>query len=401
VQGRNIRKNSYLTFKEICWEKGLISHDDVLYFSYLILKQNVFVREILRAKFPYFLIDEFQDTSPLQLEIIKLVAKKEAIVGVIGDPCQSIFSFQGAEENTFNEFYLDGMMFYMLENNHRSTEQIISALNRMRNDPNFIQFSPDFKLGNKPILLIGNPMDAFYSFFSGLEDEKDWCVLAYKNDVINGIIYDNLSFTDNNIDLFYKDNNRGKLIYFIIHALEYGKQMKVKEAMKFMKKAFNKVENFTERDSLIILNNLLNKYNEINTLTIKEFYNTYIYNSHGIKGKISAGKINKFYESLTYKKVASLVNITDDSSSYRTIHKAKGEEFNSVLVVVPEGNNKNLDFLISPDMKKEEHRVLYVALSRAKEKLYINIPDVLPKENLEKINSIFDLHYLNSEKKSR
>src|SRR5690606_33740620 len=123
VQGRNIKKNSYLTYKQICWERGLMSHDDVLYFSYLILKQNEDIRNIIRAKFPYFLIDEFQDTSPLQVEIIKLIAEKETVVGVIGDPCQSIFSFQGADENTFNQFYLDGMSFYVLENNHRSTKR--------------------------------------------------------------------------------------------------------------------------------------------------------------------------------------------------------------------------------------------------------------------------------------
>ncbi|MCU9599897.1 UvrD-helicase domain-containing protein [Pallidibacillus thermolactis] len=395
VQGRNIKKNSYLTYKQICWERGLMSHDDVLYFSYLILKQNEDIRNIIRAKFPYFLIDEFQDTSPLQVEIIKLIAEKETVVGVIGDPCQSIFSFQGADENTFNQFYLDGMSFYVLENNHRSTKQIITVLNRMRNDVNFIQYSPDEKSGNKPILLIGDSFDAYYRFLSELENEKDWCILAYKNDVINSIKFDIPDFESDEFDLYYRDKERGKLIYHIIHAIEYGRQMKLKDALKFMKKAFRKIDNFTDRDSIRKLNNLLSNYETISSLNIKEFYNTYIYNFHGIKSKISSGAINEFYESLTYKEVAALVNITDDRSSYKTIHKAKGEEFNNVLVVVPkEENYKELDFLLSPNMKKEEHRVFYVALSRAKEKLYINIPSISKEE--ADILEDFDRVYLDS-----
>ncbi|MGR6010400.1 UvrD-helicase domain-containing protein [Bacillus cereus] len=65
-----------MLYKKLCWEQGLLSHDDVLYFSYLLIKRNKKIREIIRAKFPYFLIDEFQDTSPLQVAIIKLLAKK-------------------------------------------------------------------------------------------------------------------------------------------------------------------------------------------------------------------------------------------------------------------------------------------------------------------------------------
>ncbi len=71
------------------------------------------------------------------------------VVGVIGDPCQSIFSFQGANVSTFSQFYLENMSLYVLENNHRSTEQIISVLNYVRKDEHFVQHSPDNKLGKQ------------------------------------------------------------------------------------------------------------------------------------------------------------------------------------------------------------------------------------------------------------
>lgn len=395
VGNRNIKKASYMTFKEICWSRGLMSHDDVLYFSYLIIKNSEEIKEIIRAKFPYFLIDEFQDTSPIQVEITRLIAKKETVVGVIGDPCQSVFSFQGADENTFNQFSLDGMNLYVLEDNHRSTQQIISVLNFIRNDHNFVQHSPDEKSGRKPILLIGDAFSA-YNLFKNECSQKKWCVLGYKNDVTNGIKYDVREFVSNETDLFYRDNERGKLIYYVIHAMEYGRQMKLQEAIKLMKRAFRSVEQYSDKDAFRDLKKLLDEYENIILLNIKEFYNLYIFKQHGVKGKITSGKISEFYEELKYERVAAIVNIADDKSSFKTIHKAKGDEFEDVLVIVPgRKDNKHLDFLLSPDMSNEEHRVYYVGLSRAKNQLYVNVPE-LTEENFQLLD-YFDVVVLKSQ----
>ncbi|EWG09375.1 ATP-dependent helicase [Cytobacillus firmus] len=359
VEERFIKKNSYLTYKEICWEQGMMSHDDVLYFSYLILKKHEKVKEIIRAKFPYFLIDEFQDTSPIQVAITTLLAEKEITVGVIGDPSQSIYSFQGANGKTFSQFNIKGMSFYILENNHRSTIQIISVLNHMRNDKHFIQHSPDNKVGNKPVILIG---DVFSSYRYFLENVKnDWCVLSYKNEVTNRIKYDIRDIVTTDFDLFYRDNKRGRLIYFVVHALEYGRQMKLKDAIKYMKKAYRSIEDFTDQDAFRNLKRLLNNYEDYYSNNIKDFYNTHIFNYYGVKSKITKGEISEYYENLGFDRLAAIVNIADDKSFHKTIHKAKGDEFKNVLVISSENNyNKQLDFLLSPDMSKEEHRVFYV-----------------------------------------
>ncbi|MDM5264830.1 ATP-dependent helicase [Bacillus wiedmannii] len=377
----SVKKESYIVYKKLCWEHGMLSHDDVLYFSYLLIKRYKRIREIVRAKFPYFLIDEFQDTSPLQVEIIKLIAEKEMVLGVIGDPCQSIFSFQGASERSFSQFSLKEMVIYSLESNYRSTQQIVSVLNYLRNDESFVQYSPKKKSGNTPTILIGDAFTSYYEFKKNCSVEK-WCVLGYRNETANSIEYsiEDLIFTD--IDnLFYKDGNRSKIIYYAIHAIEYGRQLKMKEALKFMKKIFKSVENFSEKDSFVVLKRLLNEYKVFNSMNIKEFYNTYIYNCYGIKQEIKSGKIKDYYESLQYNQVASLVNIADDNSSFKTIHKAKGDEFDNILLIIPKSNcTKFLKFLLSPDMKNEEHRVYYVALSRAKNSLYINIPTIPENE---------------------
>jgi DNA helicase-2/ATP-dependent DNA helicase PcrA len=67
-----IKTDSYLEYKKMTWEKGLIHHDDVLFFSYQLIKKHPFILQVLRSKFPYFFIDEFQDTNPIQVIILWL-----------------------------------------------------------------------------------------------------------------------------------------------------------------------------------------------------------------------------------------------------------------------------------------------------------------------------------------
>ena len=392
----SVKRDSYMLYKKLCWEQGLLSHDDVLYFSYLLIKRNKKIREIIRAKFPYFLIDEFQDTSPLQVAIIKLLAKKEMVVGVIGDPCQSIFSFQGANVSTFSQFYLENMSLYVLENNHRSTEQIISVLNYVRKDEHFVQHSPDNKLGNNPTILVGDALTCYYQFKQDCNDEE-WCVLAYRNETTNGIEFgiEDLLLDDIN-DLLYKDGKRGKMIYFLIHGIEYGRQLKLKEALKFIKKAYKDEKGFMEKDAIKVLKNLLNEYEVFNSMSIKEFYNTYIFNQYGVKKQIKSGNISDFYQNLKYINMAALVNVADDASLFKTIHKSKGDEFDNILLIIPGSKYPTfLTFLLSPDMNKEEHRVYYVALSRAKKNLYVNLPK-LSEEEMKLIKN-FDKKILSKE----
>lgn len=135
----SLKKSSYQLYKEICWEDGKLSHEDVLYFAYKLLKQDERICEIIRAKFPYVFIDEFQDTSPLQSEIVKMIAQKEVKLGIIGDLCQSIYSFQGANVDSFENFTLPNMKLYNLKNNHRSSNEIIKVLNHMRIHKDFSQ----------------------------------------------------------------------------------------------------------------------------------------------------------------------------------------------------------------------------------------------------------------------
>ncbi|MFR0778032.1 MAG: UvrD-helicase domain-containing protein [Zhenhengia sp.] len=389
-----IKKNSYFKYKEICWEKGLLSHDDILFLSNEIICENPRILEILRGKFPYILVDEFQDTNPIQSLIIKLIAEKETVVGVIGDNCQSIYSFQGADVEQFVSFHIPGMRIYYIEDNRRSTNEIINLLNHVRNQKSFIQKSPYNLQGEKPCVIIGDLFSTFEKIKSDCNDEKLYS-LSYRKEVSNRLKYGikNILSELASDQLLFEDDERGRMIFFTIYSIENCRQQNYKDGLKNMKKAYRKNKNFDDKDAFENMKRLLDDYSNISELNISDFYNNYLCGFYDTKKKISSGKKKEYYDNLTYKQVACAVNINEDSSEYRTIHKAKGDEFENVLLILNPSDfkeNRDLEFLFNPDMNNEEHRVYYVGLSRAKKRLYISIPQVSQeiKIRLEEIKHV-------------
>ncbi|MFC1836998.1 UvrD-helicase domain-containing protein, partial [Thermodesulfobacteriota bacterium] len=127
----SIKSGSY---KQFYWRIGVIDHEDVLYLAYRILEENPVVSEFLSCRFPFLFIDEFQDTNPVQTQVVKWLADSNTTVGVIGDPEQSIYGFQGAKLSDFLDFSLPGQIDYVINDNRRSTDSIIQLLNHVRCD---------------------------------------------------------------------------------------------------------------------------------------------------------------------------------------------------------------------------------------------------------------------------
>lgn len=387
-----IKNTSLIEYKKLCWENALISHGDVLFLSYEILRLNERVQDIIRAKFPYILVDEFQDTSPIQAEILKLIGNKETVIGVIGDVAQSIYSFQGADPKKFIEFQLDNLKQYKIENNHRSNQEIVTILNHLRNDAGFQQKSlKKVKSGMKPQIVVGNPFEALEKVIEIL-DTSDVYTLTYQN-VSSSRMKNSVGDIDSIElnDLFYNDSNdkRRWLIAFVILAVENALISNYKDAIKYMKKAYRKFEKFNSKDALSNLKRLIECYEDYKELSVKEFYNSYLLGFYDVGSKISGGKIRLYYENLKYQSVATGLGLSEEDSLFKTIHKAKGEEYNNVFVMIPEEDEeKSLEFIFKSDIiNKQDHRVYYVACSRAKENLFINVPKVSEK-NKEKLKDI-------------
>jgi DNA helicase-2/ATP-dependent DNA helicase PcrA len=125
---------SLLRYKRLYWAEGSLDHDDVLYFAQRILQEKPFVREFLSARYRHVFVDEFQDTDPVQTQMIRWLAEHGTIVGVIGDVEQSIYSFRDACPHHFAEFALSNHLDLEIADNWRSTNAIIRLLNKLRAD---------------------------------------------------------------------------------------------------------------------------------------------------------------------------------------------------------------------------------------------------------------------------
>lgn len=125
-----------LEYKNNLWNDGKITPDDILKFSYEILIKEPIISDVLRIKFPYIFIDEFQDVCDIQCNIIELISEKNINIGVIGDPAQSIYSFRGANYGNIENINLD-MQKYIIKNNNRSSDKIVNVLNNFRKDDLF------------------------------------------------------------------------------------------------------------------------------------------------------------------------------------------------------------------------------------------------------------------------
>ena len=132
-------------------EHGVMDFDDLLSFTYAALKKYPSLAASFGGSFQYFHVDEAQDTSRIQHEIIAALETHTKNLFVAGDEDQSIYSFRGAcpeELLRFKDRYSDAKI-YSLSCNYRSTPQIVSAAarfiqkNSQRYEKRMVTHNPD------------------------------------------------------------------------------------------------------------------------------------------------------------------------------------------------------------------------------------------------------------------
>jgi len=107
--------------------------DDLLLLTVKLLSGHPDVRERWQRKFHYLMVDEFQDTNRLQLDLITLLADERKNVAVVGDDDQSIYGWRGAEASNILEFetHFPNPAIIKLEQNYRSTNFILGTANSL------------------------------------------------------------------------------------------------------------------------------------------------------------------------------------------------------------------------------------------------------------------------------
>jgi DNA helicase-2/ATP-dependent DNA helicase PcrA len=121
-------------FWQRCEELGFVDFCNIVYKSYGLLRDHPGVARSLSARYAWFLIDEFQDTTELQTEILKLLhATGRSRFFAVGDPAQSIYAFTGARPELLAPFakHIGARTDLSLTGNFRSNPQIVSHAEKM------------------------------------------------------------------------------------------------------------------------------------------------------------------------------------------------------------------------------------------------------------------------------
>ncbi|GAA0846366.1 ATP-dependent helicase [Bifidobacterium pullorum subsp. gallinarum] len=395
----SIRIDDLILYKQLFWKEGIIHHEDVLYFAYKLLEEYPMLLDHLSSKYPYIFLDEFQDTSPIQTEIIKKMSVTGTVIGVIGDPAQSIYKFQGASHQEFISFSLPNHITYSIEKNRRCGSKIIEFLNHIRSGD---------ELRQKPIAGAAETEVHFYEYNNNTYDHiitfhelrsrlglvNDYCILARNNDTVRQLR--NAESMDIWSAFDEVDSDREKFIKRILSACKLVRDGRQELAVKEIIKAL-KTENgglltppFQDKQyiSLMFKRSLaVDLIEQIGSWkenffdnSLCDLYET-LYDSLKQKNyllkKISRGRIKEFADSTSIKLLLDNLILPEEKlSEIRTIHKAKGMEFESVLLYL--SSIEDVEKLISPDIDSEEDdtRILYVALSRAKTLLCIACPSL-------------------------
>lgn len=139
IQQEDMRTNRpaiaqvYQAYAARCFKNGAMDFDDLLLKMYELLNGFPEVLHKYQHKFKYIMIDEYQDTNPVQYQISKLLAAANENICVVGDDAQSIYSFRGATIENILQFEkdYDDVKIIKLEQNYRSTQSILNVANEV------------------------------------------------------------------------------------------------------------------------------------------------------------------------------------------------------------------------------------------------------------------------------
>lgn len=122
----------YFEYQKLLVNSNSLDYDDLLIYTKQILDTFLEIKNKWSNRFDYFLVDEFQDTSKIQYEIINAIAINNNLT-IVGDPDQTIYSWRGADIsfiNNFDSLYKNSSTVTLIQN-YRSTKNILKIANNL------------------------------------------------------------------------------------------------------------------------------------------------------------------------------------------------------------------------------------------------------------------------------
>ena len=417
--------------------EGLYDYSDMEDKPVFLMRDNHMFRERMRSRWEYILVDEYQDTSKAQNEILRLIQPRTGSVFVVGDDFQAIYGFRGSEVKNILDFPYNfpGARIIYLDINYRSTGEIIKAANTLiahnvfqfkknvqsgRNTagemPTFTIYEDESveaeAIGHRILTLVTNggsfkdtavlyrtnfKSRAFEEAFLNMgipfkvQGGTRFFERRYVSDVLD---YLRLAVDPDNSSALLNVLNRPNRYFGTVFREAMDDYMKKTGASAFIALSGNnkakewRFSKYIDQLSTHIL--WMNKNRKLNAKLLVE----YVYNTIGYKDFLKKDASDELFEErledmeelleLAGKfesaddfvkhidtQIAASVNFeeVDDAVTLATVHKVKGLEFPNVFIV---SCNEELFPHKRSDDLEEERRIMYVAMTRAKDYLGIS-----------------------------
>ena len=428
-------------------EKAL-DFDDLLLETVLILKKYPEVKMNYQEKWKYIHIDEYQDTNEVQYELTKLLVGKDENICVVGDTDQNIYSWRGANIKNMLHFEKDfpRAKIVMLEQNYRSTKNIIEAANSII-EKNIFRVPKT--------LFTENVKGEEISICEAYDEQSEAEFVARK---IDELLRDN---DPENIAVLYRANFQSRVIEeaflarqipYQVLGIKFFERKEIKDVLSYIRAAYNR-ESLSDIKRIInipsrgigkatIIKLFAEQTNDLPKamqIKIGKFYELldkireysdnhtpsesikYIIEESGIKEELSHGtsdeqeRLENMMELVTLaikydggeeamEKLLEDASLASDQDTLMhkgkgvrmmTVHASKGLEFKYVFVtgleqdLFPHQRNDSR----SKEDKEEERRLFYVAITRARKKLFLSYASLRTIYGMKQVNSPSEFIY--------
>ncbi len=394
--------------------------DDLIAKPVDLFSKNPTALRKYQSKFDAILVDEWQDINPKQHELVALLAGGHRNLSVVGDDEQTIYSWRYADVRTFLNFEKNwpGATVHFLEENYRSTGNIINAAaavaqnNRFRAPKKLWTANPD-----------GDPITLFEAW--GENDEAAWIARQIDNR--------KSQISNRTTAILYRTNAQSRAIeqalirhdipYRVFGGLKFYERREVKDAVAALRWAANpkdsiskeRLEKMSKKKFLAFRETIMAK-NDLRPSAILttflekfdyfEYLEQYFLNATEREENISelATFVENFKDLTELLEKISLLQAADDENNQKnvavaqaetpevilmTIHMAKGLEFDTVFIAgAAEGLLPHIRSIDKEDSLEEERRLMYVAMTRARKKLFISFYG-LPSRFLGEIPDVY------------
>lgn len=389
----------YPLYQKLLAQNHALDFDDLLFKSVLLMVEAKNIREKYQQRYQYILVDEYQDTNQAQYILSKLLTQQHKNLFAVGDVAQAIYSWRGADYRNINNLKKDfpELITYQLEQNYRSTVNIISAAKEViKNNRHHVKLDlwTNNPNGEKVIVYTANDEKEEASYIiNQIEKGKDWdAAVLYRTNAQSRALE----------EAFMKAG----LPYRLVGGLKFYQRQEIKDILAYLILIINPNDSVAKERILGIGKRratqfeLARQSNRFNTSektplelidAVVSAVNYFDYLDKGTpesQARIENVKelksvatdfanLSDFLENVALVQDTHFPDQEENSPKQKeviltTLHSAKGLEFNHVFMVgMEESLLPHSRSINEPDQLEEERRLCYVGMTRAKKRLHL------------------------------